>query len=184
MRKLSYILMIAVALVVGACEGPVGPVGPPGEPGGDLMASVFNINGDFNAGNEYSILESYPSNIEVYDDDVVLVYMLWTTEDGVDIWRLMPQTIFIRDEVNNIFGEIIYNFDYTSGDVRVFLEFTIDEADLLPAETQDQWFKVAVVPSLYAKNHDLTNFSSLMEDPGLHINTIDPVDAITTPIQK
>lgn len=184
MRKLGYILLIAVATIVGACEGPAGPMGPPGEDAEENFAAVFDFNGDFNAGNDYSILKSYPSNVTVYDDDVVLVYMLWTDEDGVDIWRLMPQTVFIRDEENDIFGEIIYNFDYTSGDVRVFLEFTIDETDLLASETQNQWFKVAVVPALYAKTHDVTNFSSLMDDPGLQITTLDPVDVNTTPIQK
>ena len=182
MRKIGYILLIAAAMIVGACEGPAGPMGPPGEDGEENFAKVFDFNGDFNAGNEYSIVETYPSNIEVYDDDVVLVYLLWTNEDGVDIWRLMPQTVFIRE--NDVNGEIVYNFDYTSGDVRVFLEFTIDEADLLPSETQNQWFKVAVVPSLYAKSHDVTNFSSLMNDTGLQIKTFDPVDVNTTPIQK
>ena len=182
MKKLSYILMIAVALIVGACEGPAGPMGPPGEDGGLHFGSVYEFQGDFNAGNGYSILSSYPSNMEVYDGDVVLVYILWETDNGLDVWRLMPQTVLIRED--DVYGEIIYNYDYTYQNFRVFLEFTINEEDLLESETQNQVFRVAVVPAEIAKTNDVSSFSSLTDTPGLQLKTFDSINNTPTSIQK
>lgn len=171
MRKLVNILIIATALLVAACEGPVGPMGPPGEDGGLYFASVFEFQGDFTPGNGYSILKPFPSNVEIYESDVVLVYLLWETDDGLDVWRLMPQTVFIREQ--DVYGEVLYNYDYTYENFRVFLEFTINEEDLLPSETDDQWFRVAVVPAEFAKNNDLTDFNALLKSSDIKFSNFD-----------
>ncbi|HAI44493.1 MAG TPA: hypothetical protein DCM40_43530, partial [Maribacter sp.] len=84
--------------------------------------------------------------IEVFETDVVLVYMLWdVTEDSngesVDIWRLMPQTRILDQ------GLLQYNYDYTFFDVSIFLESDFDLSTLQPGDTDDQVFRIAILPA-------------------------------------
>lgn len=166
MRKLTGILMIVMALILGACEG---PAGPPGMDGDSFIGSVFEVEGDFTAANNYKIYDSYPSNIVVYDTDVVLVYILWEQANGLDVWRLLPQTVVLPN------GVIQYNYDYTYTDFQIFLEFTVPENDLLPAETQDQIFRVAVLPADFVakKEVNVNDFNTIVENPTLRFSTIE-----------
>jgi len=171
MRKLTNILLIATALLFGACEGPIGPVGPPGEDGINILGSVFEIQGDFTPANNYTLYTTYPSSLEVYESDVVLVYILWETADGLDVWRLMPQTVVLGNE-----GVIQYNYDYTYADVQIFLEFTIPEDDLGPAETDNQIFRIAVLPADFVAKNDVSEFSAIQNAPNLELKTFDTID--------
>ena len=68
-----------------------------------------------------------------------------------------------------------YNFDYTVNDVRVFLETTMDYDDLLPAETQDQVFRIAVMPADFIaskKSTEINDLSLLMKSSELKFNVI------------
>ena len=181
MKKLTSILIIAMALFLGACEGPAGPPGLDGLDGA-LTGKSFEISGNFTPGNNYTLYTEFPNNIEVYDDDAVLAYILWETVDGLKVWRLMPQSVFIRN--NDLNGEIIYNYDYTYADIQVFLEFTIPEDELLPSETDNQRFKIVVLPSAYIAKHDVSNFNSLLESPELVLKSFDPVNVTINSIQK
>ncbi len=165
MRKPTGILIIAIALLLGACEG---PAGPPGMDGDTFIGSVFEVQGDFTSPNGYKIYNTYPSNIVVYDTDVVLVYILWEQANGLDVWRLLPQTVVLPE------GIIQYNYDYTSSDFQIFLEFTVPEDDLLPAETLDQIFRVAVLPADFVarKEVDVNDFNSIIDNPELHLETV------------
>lgn len=166
MRKLTGILMIVMALFLGACEG---PAGPPGMDGDSFIGSVFEVEGDFTAANNYKIYDSYPSNIVVYDTDVVLVYILWEQANGLDVWRLLPQTVVLPN------GVIQYNYDYTYTDFQIFLEFTVPENDLLPAETQDQIFRVAVLPADFVakKEVNVNDFNTIVDSPLLRFSNIE-----------
>lgn len=168
MRKLKTFLIIATAFIIGACEG---PVGPPGLDGDSFLGSVFEIQGDFTPGNNYTLYTEYPSNLVVYESDVVLAYILWETTDGLDVWRLMPQTVVLGDE-----GVIQYNYDYTLVDLQVFLEFTIPENDLLPGETDNQIFRIAVLPADFVAKHDVSEFSSIIKSPNIELNTIEGIN--------
>lgn len=180
MKKLANIFLLAAALLIAACEGPVGPIGPPGIPGEDgdsFLGTVFEMeNINFTSSNGYSVIKNFPSNVEIYEDDVVLVYMLWEQDNGLDVWRLMPQTVFIDDE--NLKGEIQYNFDYTLENVRVFLEFTIPENELRPAETDNQVFKVAIIPALFAsqKNVDISDINSVINASNIQMKDLGALD--------
>ena len=172
MKKLTGIFLALATFILVSCEGDMGPMGPPGEDGEDFIGSVFEVEGDFTPDNNYSFLVDYPSNITVYDGDVVLVYILWEVDNGTDIWRLCPQTVVLGE------GVIQYNFDYTLADVRIFLEFTIPEEDLLPAETQNQIFRVAILPADFAnsKSVDVTDFNSILQAPNLELKSFDKLD--------
>lgn len=167
----TLVLLLTTLFIVSSCEGPMGPPGIPGEDGDSILGSVFEIEGDFKAANDYQLYFDFPNNFKVYDSDVVLVYILWEVVNvngkNTDVWRLLPQTRFIDN------GYIQYNFDYTVNDVRVFLETSFDYADLLPAETQDQVFRIAVLPADFVaskKSGELMDFSNVINAPGLKLS--------------
>ncbi|WP_297089041.1 hypothetical protein [uncultured Draconibacterium sp.] len=168
-KKISALFLIIAAAVLAACEGPVGPVGPPGDDGISYAGSIYEVEVDFTPDDDYSVVVDHPSSIEVLPEDIVLVYILWEY-DGTDIWRLCPQTVVLPG------GVIQYNYDYTQYDTRLFLEYTVDE--LLPAETDNQIFRIAILPIDFVaqKSVDISDFNSLIETPQLQLNIMDKVE--------
>jgi hypothetical protein len=171
MKKITVIIMLFVSVFVLSCEG---PMGPPGEDGTSLIGTVFEMEGDFTPSNNYKLYFDFPLSFEIYDTDVVLVYILWdvVTVNGkqTDVWRLLPQTIVLNA------GVIQYNFDYTVNDVKIFLETTIPVNSLLPAETQDQVFRIAVLPADFVagkKSSEIIDLGILMNSPELKFNVVE-----------
>lgn len=177
MKKTTILFSTILAFLFMACEGPQGPPGFDGLDGRDgidgqdginILGKVVDIQGTFDAGNDYSIFYEFPQSIEVFETDVVLVYLLWDqTEDGngdpVDIWRLMPQTRIIDQ------GLLQYNYDYTFFDVSIFLEADFDLGTLLPGDTDNQVFRIAVLPAEAAQSGklDVSNINSVMSRLGV-----------------
>ncbi len=95
--------------------------------------------------------------------DAVLVYILWDQANNLDVWRLLPQTIILAE------GILQYNFDYTLADVQIFLDGSIDLNTLLPAESQDQIFRIVVLPADFAlyNSLDVSNYNLVMKSLGL-----------------
>lgn len=171
MKKIKVIILLFVSVFVLSCEG---PMGPPGEDGTSLIGTVFEMEGDFTPSNNYKLYFDFPLSFEIYDTDVVLVYILWdvVTVNGkqTDVWRLLPQTIVLNA------GVIQYNFDYTVNDVKIFLETTIPVNNLLPAETQDQVFRIAVLPADFVagkKSSEIIDLGILMNSPELKFNVVE-----------
>jgi len=148
MKKIINIISIAIVLTIFGCtgeEGPVGPEGPEGPQGpkGD-RGYVFEFEDINFIAPDYDVFLTYPPSFEGYDSDVALVYLLWGVEnvDGEDleVWRQLPQTVI--DER----GSLVYNYDFTKNDVRLFLEATFS-LDQLQAIDTDNWIaRVVVVP--------------------------------------
>ncbi|MEZ5107222.1 MAG: hypothetical protein R2757_22140 [Draconibacterium sp.] len=173
MKTITKALLLFAIVIATSCEGPQGPQGLPGFDGDSFIGSVFEIQGDFTANNSYSLFYEFPSNFEIYDTDVVLVYILWDQSNGIDIWRLMPQTVVLKT-INDSYPEtdvIQYNFDYTVNDVKIFLETTINYADLLPEETDDQIFRIVVLPADFAakKSVDINDYNSIIKSSELQL---------------
>ena len=168
MRNFTWILSTLILIVFTACEGPVGPPGPPGFDGLDgldgqdginILGQVVEIEGTFDFDNEYTLFYEFPQTIEVFESDVVLVYILWDQiDDGggepIDIWRLLPQTRLLDE------GILQYNFDHTFFDVSIFLESDFDLGLLLPGDTDNQIFRIAVLPSDFAQGAKV-NYSNI-----------------------
>ncbi|HSO89126.1 MAG TPA: hypothetical protein VLQ91_21415 [Draconibacterium sp.] len=174
MKKISAIILLFASAFILSCEGPMGPPGIPGEDGTSLLGTIFELEDDFKPSNNYELFFDFPQNFEIYDTDVVLVYILWDVVNvngkNTDVWRLLPQTI-VLDE-----GVLQYNFDYTVNDVRIFLETTIPYGDLLPAETQDQVFRIAVLPADFVaskKSFEIRDLNILMDSQELKFNVIE-----------
>lgn len=158
--------MLAMALLP-ACECTTCRDGIDGLDGDSFLGSVFEIEGDFTAENNWTLYYDFPQTFKVYDSDVVLVYLLWEqteTEKGktLDVWRLLPQTILLDE------GVLQYNFDFTLVDVKVFLDGTVDLKTLLPAESLDQVFRIVVLPADFVVDLslDVTDFGLVMKSLG------------------
>ncbi|MDX1327966.1 MAG: collagen-like protein [Arenibacter sp.] len=177
MKKLGLLLGTFVALFFMACEGPAGPPGfdgfdgidgEDGKDGVNILGTVIDIEGDFTASNDYLIDYTFPQTVEVFETDVVLMYLLWEQlPDGnnppIDVWRLLPQTLLLDQ------GILQYNYDHTFLDVNIFLEADFDLSTLSPADTQGQVFRIAILPAdkLSGAKLDKSNINAVMNFLGV-----------------
>lgn len=162
MKKL-YTLLFVLPIFLFSCEGPVGPpgppgpTGPPGEGGSGLLGQVIEVEADLNSATGFEYFVEIPNDIEVYETDVITVYRLMEVVDDTDVWEPLPQTLFRND------GILLYGFDYTLFDVRLFLDGTVDFGRLDPDDTDDQIFRIAIIPADYAKSVDVTKMDKVMK---------------------
>ncbi|MGJ8593321.1 MAG: hypothetical protein ACSHXF_12280 [Aquaticitalea sp.] len=155
MKKVFILLMTVMAVSFSSCEGPQGPAGFDGLDGETIASSAFEIIVQFNSGNGYSFVEPYGFN--VLQTDVTLVYILWDTVDGQDVWRLVPQSVQFDE------GTLTYNFDFTQQVVRFFLDGTINFGLLGNEWTQNQVFRVVVVPADNVGRVDYSDINVVMD---------------------
>lgn len=150
MKQLLALFCIIFTLT--ACEG---EQGPPGEDGGVIIAPAFEIEVDFNNGNNFAITQNY--GFDIVPSDVVLIYISWETINGTEVWRLLPQTA-ILDE-----GVLSYNYDFTDTDFSIFMDATFDLNSLDSSWTQNQYFRVVVVPADYINGIDTANYDDVVK---------------------
>lgn len=172
MKTITGIILVLTMALLPACQGVPGRDGIDGVDGESLLGSVFEIEGDFTKGNDWSLYFQFPAKLKVFESDVVLVYLLWEQSDNLDVWRLLPQTIVLPE------GILQYNYDFTLKDVKVFLDGSIDLNTLLPAESLDQVFRIVVLPADFALNTsmDLTNYNLVVKSLGLDDKPIEKLD--------
>ncbi|GEP51367.1 hypothetical protein FNO01nite_20390 [Flavobacterium noncentrifugens] len=155
MKKI-FLLLTAVAgmALTQSCEG---DAGPQGEQGTALVADVYEItNVDFvNDGTDfYGIVYQFP---QIYEGDMVLAYRLkGSTTGGADIWESIPKTYYFLS------GELEYNFDFTRSDISIYLDQSNDSV-LTPAYTQDQVFRVVIVPGDLANKMTSTKYNDVVQ---------------------
>ena len=158
-----FAIFTAFLLLLG-CTGPEGPTGPPGP---TLFSQVFEFEVDFTSSNNYETYIEFPQEIEVFEADLVLVFLAYETTDsnlGVQyVWRPLPQTIFTS------LGLLQYQYDHTFSDMRVFVEADYSLTSATEADLLNQRFKVGVVPAAYAQEvqglTDLTDADFLLLSP-------------------
>lgn len=162
MKKILF--AIFGTLVLTACSGDRGPVGPPGPQGPYVVGTVFEIaNVNFNPANEFSFLGNFydyiPSNIEIFQSDVVLIYLNEGVASGNDIWSPLPQTFYFPSG-----GTVQYNFNHTDVDFEIYLQGNVDLFTLPPSFTQNQIFRIAILPAEFAMDPsiDITNYDSVI----------------------
>lgn len=163
MKKIFVLLVAITTVLFQGCEGPMGPQGPQGPEGleGVIVTSrAFEIEGvGFTADNNYSVVEDY--GFEIYPYDVVLVYILWETDNNKAVWRLLPQSVFFDE------GTLQYNFDFTDVNVRFFLDGTIDFKSLDTTWRLDQVFRVVVAPADNLGRLDYSDYDATTRMLGL-----------------
>ncbi|HKJ43302.1 MAG TPA: hypothetical protein VKA27_14490 [Sunxiuqinia sp.] len=188
MKTITTLLLVVTAFLLSSCQGEQGPPGPPGADGLDgtsLLGSVFEFQGTFNSSNEYTLYYSFPSDFTVYDGDVVMVYIRWETVDAtdgstLDVWRPLPKTTYLDNGL-----ELQYNFDYTLSDVQVYLDGTADFSTLQPADTDNQIFRVAVIPAelLQNKSVNINSLSSVMKSMSIKESAVKEI-SLKHPVSK
>ena len=148
-RTLSIIALFSILLA--SCEG---DPGPPGLDGGLIVADAFRItNINFTTNNNFQeIFEGF----NFIESDVALVYIKWVLDDGTVTWRQLPQTVFFNT------GVLIYNFDFTQNSVAFFLDGTVDFNTLNNTWTQNQEFRVVIVPASQVNGVDTTDLNTVI----------------------
>lgn len=160
--KRLYILVAIIGLMASGCRhGIPGPTGRPGQDGLDGLNGeegfVFEYEFSFTAP-DYSVLLNLPDDFVMLDSDVMLVYFLWdVTNDGVEVWRSLPQTLFFTD------GMLQYNYDFTKFDANVFLDGTVN-LNGLGGDLTDNWIaRVVVVPAQFSGRIDYSDYEAVKE---------------------
>jgi len=143
MKKFFVPIVLLGALIIQACEGPIGregPMGPQGPAGVSVEADIFEIEGTFAAQSDWSLFGEYADfGGDFFEADKLLIYHLWEQGEA-DVWRMLPQTIFMQQ------GIFQYNYDFTNFDFQIFLEGNFDLNTLEPIWTDDQVFRLVIVP--------------------------------------
>lgn len=155
----SIIGTLLFAVLMASCSGPSGPPGPPGPRGQDginILSEVFEITVNFNQGNNFN--NFFPLDPPIFDSDVVLIYLLWEVDGDLDVWRPLPQTLFLDE------GLLQYNYDFTAVDLSIFLETTFDISILGPQWTNGQTFRIVLVPGEFmVHNPETLPYNEVME---------------------
>ncbi len=149
MKKITFTLGLILALILTACSGSDGLDGRDGIDGVNITGNIYEIEGDFTPDNEYSLYYKFPNganDIEIFESDVVLVYILWDQKEdnngeAVDIWRLLPQTRLLDQ------GILQYNYEHTFLDTTIFLEADFNLNTLTYGDTDNQIFRIAILPA-------------------------------------
>ena len=159
--KTKIAILSILLLLITACEGDRGPQGPPGT---NILGQVFEVTVDFSPANNYQVLVEFPQDIEVFESDVVMVYLLETqisdSTGPIDVWTPLPQSFFFDNG-----SELVYNFNHTFLDVSLFLDGNTN-LDTIPFEfIDDQVFRIAILPADFANdpNVDLYDYMSIQE---------------------
>lgn len=140
-----YLILISIFLLIFyiGCEGdrgPAGPEGPEGPPGAEILPVSFEFTANLTTQNNFEFLQDIPAEIEVFDSDVIIVFVLEDIlEDDTEVWRQLPITEF------NERGTRLLTFDFTFADVRLFLDanYELGSAD----EFTDVLFRGVHIPA-------------------------------------
>lgn len=146
MTKKLIPLLFVIAILFQGCKG---DDGAPGVDGGTVLGTTFDITKvNFTSANKYVTSYTFAAtspNVKVLESDLVLIYIYWGQDvlgNALDAWRLMPQTTY-----DTGLGALIYNFDRTTTDFSIFLDGNVDYSKLPASYTQNQTFRVVIIPS-------------------------------------
>ncbi len=121
----------------------------------DTISEVLEVTTSFSQANQFRRFVTI--NPPIFASDMILVYHLYEVDPttGLDVWRLMPQTYFFTGG-----GELDYNYDFTREDVQLFLDANFDMNTLSPAWTQNQTFRIVIIPGYFSgKNSSKVDFN-------------------------
>tara|TARA_B110000977_G_C11090786_1_gene496797 strand:+ start:5195 stop:5749 length:555 start_codon:yes stop_codon:yes gene_type:complete len=155
MRHFTALLtFVILSVFTTACEG---PEGPPGLDGNTLLGQTMEFQASFNANNNFSHLFVFPNQVRVYESDAVLVYLLEETFNSngsnTDVWTPLPQSFFTDQ------GLLQYTFNHTFLDVNLLLQGNFNLNNAAPIFTQNQIFRVVVMPAEFALDPNLNTMN-------------------------
>ena len=139
----------------------------------DTIGQTFEIsNVDFVSPDGFQAFVNVvvPNNVSVFESDVPLVYVLdpaATAANGADVFEPLPRTFFFN---NGGFAQYRFNFifDDATGIFDLDLVLESDDFDTLGNDfTQNQIFRIVIVPSEFAATHDTDNLNTVLSDLNL-----------------
>ena len=149
---MKKIILFFAILATFAFQGCSGADGPQGETGFSAEAEVFEVSASFTASNNFERLVTL--NPVILNSDMVLVYRLFDVVNGEDVWRSLPQTVYLTQ------GELDYNFYFTKNEINIFLDSNFGLTTLSPAWAQNQVFRIVIIPGyLTNKNNKIVDFN-------------------------
>jgi hypothetical protein len=157
MKKLIKFLFTSVTLflLLNGCgePGPVGPQGPQGPPGPEVLPTSFEFEADLTQSNGFEFFRDIPTQIEVFESDVMLAYVLedYIPEDDLEVWRQLPITDF------NSRGTVQINFDYTFVDIRIFMDANYNLGSI--DEYEDLLIRAVHVPAAFLNTNKAMTLS-------------------------
>jgi hypothetical protein len=135
----------------------------------DTISEVFEVTKSFDLANNYTATVSlFPA---IYSSDVVLVYHLYGVVNGEDVWRLMPQTYYMSDG-----GALDYNFDFTVNRVKIFLGADFNLSTLSSSWTQNQTFRIVIVPGSFSTSINKNNYSEVISALNLNESQVQKIN--------
>jgi hypothetical protein len=124
---------------------------------------VFETPFDLLEEENYTFLFEFPEDIPVFDDDIVLAYLLVdlapiTNDESIPVWEPLPLTLF---EAEGLFQ---YAFTYTMFDVEIFARTNNIEL-LKPELTNDLYARIVLMPAVFyqAAIQEGVNFDNYQE---------------------
>lgn len=157
MSKLFTGLLLITFIFVQACEG---PAGPPGEDGVNIVGEALEVEVDFTAENDYQVI--FDLDPPIFDSDVVIAFIEWEMVNGSSMWRQLPQVVYHEE------GLLQYNFDFTVEDFSLFLNPTFDPGLLEPQWTDNQYFRIVIVPADFVSDiTEGTGYEEIIELLGI-----------------
>jgi hypothetical protein len=145
-KKLTLILAFIGMITLNSCTTEEDNVD------NDTISEVFeyeNIN--FNAAGNYGVFLNYP---QIFSSDMVLVYRLSGFDNGLDVWKLLPESYYFPDGTL----DFKYDFDFTSTNVNVVIDGN-DLGTISNNFLSNQVFRVVVIPGFIANKSATVNFS-------------------------
>lgn len=117
-KRFTVFTLLTLFIVSCGSPGPVGPEGPQGLPGAEILPTAFEFNATLLPSNGYEFFQSIPDEIDMFDSDVMIAFILedYIPEDDLEVWRKLPITEF------NSRGTLLIDYDYTLIDLRIFLD--------------------------------------------------------------
>ncbi|RZJ69794.1 hypothetical protein [Flavobacterium sp.] len=157
MKKLLYLFAIAGMTTLAACDGDTGPQGAPGP-----EAQVYETNPvDFTAAGNYGVFYNFPSGA-LLSSDHVLVYRLSAVDNGVDVWKPLPETFYFNDGTL----DFMYGFDHTQYDVNIYME-GFDLGAINGDFRLGQIFRIVSIPGTFSGKNavkvDLNNYDAVIK---------------------
>lgn len=131
---------------------------------------VGNIDFETTDGFQANVNVVVPNSIVVFNSDVPLVFVLdpiLTAENGVDVFEPLPRTFFFN---NGGFAQYRFNFifDEQTGIFDLDLILESDDFDALGNDfTQNQVFRIVVVPAEFAQTHSTDNLDTVLSELNL-----------------
>lgn len=139
----------------------------------DTIGQTFEVgNIDFvtTDGFQANVNVVVPNSISVFSSDVPLVFVLdpiLTAANGVDVFEPLPRTFFFD---NGGFAQYRFNFifDEQTGIFDLDLILESDDFDSLGNDfTQNQVFRIVIVPSEFAQTHSTDDLGTVLSELNL-----------------